>query len=80
MEILKAIRYVDEVVPQTNKNKFDAWEKYHFDCIFVGSDWKGSIAWKKIEDELSPRGVEIIYFDYTDRVSSTILRDKLIQE
>lgn len=80
MEIVRAIRYVDMVVPQLDKNKLGAWEKYHFDCMFVGSDWKGSATWKKIEDELCPRGVDIIYFDYTTGVSSTILRDKLNQE
>ena len=80
MEIVRAIRYVDMVVPQYNKNKLEAWEKYQFNCMFVGSDWKGSVAWKKIEDELCPKGVDIIYFDYTEGVSSTILRDKLIKE
>lgn len=29
MEIVKAIRYADEVVPQVNRDKFAAWEKYH---------------------------------------------------
>ena len=79
-EIVKAIRYVDMVVPQNNKNKLEAWEKYHFDCMFVGSDWKGTDTWKKIENELYPKGVDIIYFDYTEGISSTILRDKLNQE
>ena len=41
-EIVAAIRYVDQVVPQENMDKFAAWEKYHFDAIFHGDDWKGS--------------------------------------
>lgn len=40
-EIVSAIRYVDKVVPQTDKNKLGAWENYRFDKMFVGSDWKG---------------------------------------
>ena len=28
--IVGALKYVDEVVPQENKNKLGAWEKYHF--------------------------------------------------
>ena len=39
MEIVKAIRYADEVVPQVNRDKFAAWEKYHFNKMFVGDDW-----------------------------------------
>ena len=40
--IIAALKYVDEVVPQEDKNKLGAWEKYHFDKMFVGSDWKGT--------------------------------------
>ncbi|MBP5617112.1 MAG: adenylyltransferase/cytidyltransferase family protein [Elusimicrobiaceae bacterium] len=77
MEILKAIKYVDEVVPQVDKNKFAAWEKYHFHKMFVGSDWKGTPAWQQFEKQFSPVGVEIVYLDHTDGISSTILRQKL---
>lgn len=41
-EIVAAIKYVDKVVIQENKNKIEAWEKYHFNKMFVGSDWKGT--------------------------------------
>ena len=40
--IVESIRYVDEVVPQINRDKFSAWEKTPFDIMFVGDDWKGS--------------------------------------
>ena len=75
--IVEAIKYVDKVVPQTDKNKFGAWEKYHFNKMFVGSDWKGTPQWTKFEKEFAPVGVEIVYLDHTDGISSTILRDKL---
>ena len=79
MEIVESIRYVDRVVPQINKNKLEAWDNLHFDKMFVGSDWKGSIQWQKIEEEFSPLNVEIVYLTYTDGVSSTKLT-KLIKE
>lgn len=75
--IVGAIRYADMVVPQENKDKLAAWEKYHFHKMFVGSDWKGSSAWNKFEEQLKPHGVEIIYLEHTDGISSSILRDKL---
>ena len=37
-EIVKAIRYVDEVVPQTSMDKLQAWEKLRFEAMFHGSD------------------------------------------
>ena len=73
IEIVKAIRYVDEVVPQLNKNKMEAWERLHFNKMFVGSDWKGSDAWKSFEMEFSKINVEIEYLPHTDGVSSTQL-------
>ena len=75
--IVESIRFVDRVVPQTNKNKFEAWEKYGFQKMFVGSDWKGTEQWKKYEVQFSPVDVEIVYLDYTEGISSTVLREKM---
>lgn len=75
--IVEAIKYVDKVVPQFDKNKMAAWEKYHFNKMFVGSDWKGTDAWNRFEEEFKPLGVEIVYLDHTDGISSTILREKI---
>lgn len=73
IQIVSAIRYVDQVVVQTNKDKMAAWKKYHFDKMFVGSDWKGSIQWDRYEKEFSPLGVEIVYLPHTNGISSTKL-------
>ena len=78
--IVEAIKYVDAVVPQADKNKFGAWEKYHFHKMFVGSDWKGTPQWDKFEEEFAPVGVEIVYLDHTDGISSSVLRDRLNRE
>ena len=78
--IVEAIKYVDKVVPQPDKNKFAAWEKYHFNKMFVGSDWKGTPQWQAFEKQFAPVGVEIIYLDHTDGISTTILRDRLNED
>ncbi len=75
--IVEAIKYVDKVVPQVDKNKFAAWEKYGFNKMFVGSDWKGTPQWQEFEKQFAPVGVEIVYLDHTDGISSTILRERL---
>lgn len=77
VEIIKAIKYVDEVVPQITRDKLVAWNTYHFDCMFVGDDWKNSSIFKEIEHIFAPLGVDIIYFPYTPKVSSTLLRQEL---
>lgn len=75
--IVEAIKYVDEVVPQVDRDKFGAWEKYHFDVMFVGDDWKGSPLFSALEERFKEVGVSIVYFPYTTGTSSTVLREKL---
>ena len=76
-EIVAAIKYVDEVVTQENMNKMEAWEKYHFDVMFVGDDWKGTDKWNKIEADLNAVGVQVVYFPYTKGTSSTLINETL---
>ncbi len=77
--IVEAIKYVDEVVPQIDKDKLAAYHrlKKRFNKMFVGSDWQGTAAWQRYEDQFAPLGVEIIYLPHTDGISSTILRKKI---
>jgi len=75
--IVESIMYVDKVVPQENMNKMEAWEKYIFDVMCVGSDWKGTDEWNEYERQFGTVGVDIVYFPYTQGTSSTKLRDVL---
>ncbi len=75
--IVKAIRYVDEVVPQTSMDKFAAWEQLHFNCLFHGNDWKGSSMYNEVEAKLRAVGVNVVYFPYTEGTSSTLLSESL---
>ena len=76
-EIVAAIKYVDEVVTQENMNKMEAWEKYHFNVMFVGDDWKGTDKWNKIESDLNAVGAKVVYFPYTKGTSSTLINETL---
>ena len=77
MEIVKAIKYVDEVVPQTTMDKYQAWEQLHFEAMFHGDDWKGSSLYEKYEEMFSKVGVELVFLPHTSGTSSTILSEKL---
>ena len=76
-QIVAAIKHVDEVVTQENMNKMEAWEKYHFDVMFVGDDWKGTDKWNKIESDLNAVGAQVVYFPYTKGTSSTLINETL---
>ena len=76
-EIVGAIKFVDEVVTQENMNKMEAWDKYRFDVMFVGDDWKGTDKWNKIEADLNAVGAKVVYFPYTKGTSSTLINETL---
>ena len=75
--IVEAIKYVDKVVPQTTMNKLEAWEKYHFNVVFHGDDWKGSSMYNEVEQQLNDVGCKMIFLPHTDGTSSTLLTDIL---
>ena len=52
-------------------------EKYHFNKMFVGDDWKGSPLFNEVEKKFRAVGVEVVYFPYTKGTSSTILKETL---
>lgn len=77
IEIVKELRCVDEVVPQTSMNKMDAWNNLHFDVMFHGSDWQNSNMYEKIVEEFSKIGVDVVFLPHTDGVSSTLITESL---
>ena len=78
-EIVRSIKYVDEVVPQENRDKISAFEKYHFDAMFVGDDWKGNALFVQTEKYMNERGATLVYLPRTEGVSSTLLA-KIVEE
>lgn len=77
VEIVKAIRYVDEVVLQNDMEKIRPVKEHSVDAVFVGSDWKGTAAWNEYEKEFAAVGCAVVYLEHTEGISSTILRERI---
>ncbi len=77
LEIVRNIRYVDEVHAEVVPNKLDTWRQLRFDVFFKGDDWRGTEKGMKLEREFAEVGVEVVYFPYTMTTSSTKLRHAL---
>lgn len=73
-QIVASCKYVDRVVDSCREDS-DAWELWHYDVLFVGSDYKGTERFNRYEEFFSNKGVEIVYFPYTQGTSSTQLRN-----
>lgn len=73
--IVESIKYVDLVVEDFIED-YDAWGVFHYDKLFVGSDYKGTERFNRYEELLKGKA-EIVYFPYTKGTSSTQLREAL---
>lgn len=76
IEIVAAIKWVDQVVPQTTMDKMQAWNELHFDIMFHGDEWKGSELFNKYEKVFAVVGAKIVYLPHTEGISSSLLREK----
>jgi glycerol-3-phosphate cytidylyltransferase len=74
VEIVGAIRCVDEVVVDDSSDKRVMWERHPFDVLFKGDDWRGTPKGERLESSLAEVGVRVVYFPYTVHTSSTLLR------
>lgn len=80
LRIVKALKSVDDaflVDIETTNDKMKAWERFKFDVLFSGDDWKGSERYLKTEEDFKPLGVSIEYLPYTKEVSTTMLKEKM---
>lgn len=77
-EIVEAIKFVDQVVPQNEINELKDWESLRFHKIFKGGDWQGTEKWNRLELAFAERSVLVEYFPYTESTSSTLLKNTLL--
>ena len=69
--LMKAIKGPDIVIPQKELDHTEKVKKLHFDIFVVGDDWAGKY------DYLKDLGVDVVYFPYGDKVSSSSLKKKI---
>lgn len=77
LEIVAQCKYVDKAIGVTMElqDKWRAWEELHYDCHFAGSDHEG--AWPDLEKRLESVGSKLVFFPYTQSVSSTQIKKTL---
>ena len=69
--ILEAIKYVDEVIPETEwKQKIKDVQKYNIDVFVMGDDWTGKFDFLKDY-------CKVVYLPRTDGISTTKIKTDL---
>lgn len=70
-EILKAISYVDKVIPENNwEQKIDDIKENQIDIFVIGDDWKGKFDFLK-------EYCEVIYLPRTEGISTTEIKNQI---
>ena len=78
MEILRALREVDEVVAiNDTPDRLTEWRRRPFDCFFSGDDHRNNEYWIWEQKELKKIGVDMVYFPYTEQESSSSIRSRV---
>jgi glycerol-3-phosphate cytidylyltransferase len=72
-EILEALRWVDQVIPEESwEQKTGDVENYAVDVFAIGDDWKGKF------DFLKSR-CKVIYLPRTEGISTTLRKNQIVQ-
>ena len=77
LEIVRNLRFVDDVHAEVVPDKLDTWREVRFDVLFKGDDWRGTPKGERLERDFAEVGVTVQYFPYTMHTSSTLLRKAL---
>lgn len=77
MRIVESIKCVTKVVKQTKLTEIAQLQRENIDIVTIGDDWKGKylegLEWMK-----SQPGKEVVYFPYTEGVSTTMIKREII--
>ena len=81
-EVLLSTRYVDQVVPNSGgPDSRIAIEAVNPDIIAIGSDWARRDYYTQMafdQDWLDDRGIALIYIPYTQGISSTAIKERML--
>ena len=70
--MLEAVRFVDQVIPESCwEQKRSDIQDYDVDIFVMGDDWKGQF------DYLEEEGVKVVYLERTPEISTTQIKTDL---
>ena len=77
--IIESVKGVDRAEINRFRDKLKLWELYHFDVIFIGDDWKGTERWNNFEKVLAEINVDVVYVPYTQGISTTDMKKRILR-
>ena len=77
LNALKVVNRAELVTIEETNDKMLALEKFKFDVLFSGDDWKGSERYMQTEAQFAKHNVAIEYLPYTKGISTTDIKKKM---
>ena len=74
IEIVRALKFPDMVIPQRSLDHTELVQKLYIDAFVIGDDWYGKY------DYLKELGVKVFYFPYGNGSSSTNIKKKIYKQ
>lgn len=78
VEIIKNLLDVDLVIKQEKLTPIEVLKEFDVDIVTIGTDWESKylegLEWMKGQE-----GKEVVYFPYTDKVSTTEIRKSIVE-
>ena len=78
MEMLKALRCVDIVMPYHELDYLTVCKEVKADIFVIGEDWGKKPHNKGVEDYMKEQGRKVVQVQYNPRTSSTEIRETVI--
>lgn len=83
VRLIGALKCVDKAVlvnTETTEDKMLAHEKFGFDVLFSGDDWKGTERYNLTERQFAGMGVAVEYLPYTKGISTSRIKETICNE
>lgn len=77
VRILKALKSIDSVLQLHERDKIKAYQKLHYNILFMSTDWKFSPEYAQLEDRLRVFSVDVIWIPYLQGISTSTIINRI---
>lgn len=78
VRILKALKSIDSVLQLHERDKIKAFQKLHYNILFMSTDWKYSPEYARLEDSLRILSVDVIWIPYLQGISTSTIINQIV--
>jgi glycerol-3-phosphate cytidylyltransferase len=78
LSVIKDLKYVCKTIKQSEFFNIKQMRNLHINIIVLGTDWENK-PFPELERCVETLGIKVVYIPYTQRLSSTSIKEKIIR-